>query len=146
MDSVARSLEDVVGRGGGEGGGHAVAALQLAEEFTATRPTTLREHKNAFCARVAILETVFVSTVLHLGRLSGTSDQRPSSRSEADPPGYSFHSSASWAQWDQVILQDWFAKRCPMLKTCPFFMRGRLRQCLAVALRERSRAKDGSSP
>ena len=96
-------------------------------------------------ARVAILETVFVSTVLHLGRLSGippvTRDRAPEVRRTRQVIP-STVPSASWAQWDQVILQDWFAKRCPMLKTCPNFMRGRLRQCLPVALRERSRAKD----
>ena len=95
-------------------------------------------------ARAAILETVFASTV-HLGRLSGippvTRDRAPEVRRirQVIP---STVPSASWAQWDQVILQDCFAKRCPMLKTCPYVMRGRLRHCLAVALRERSRAKD----
>ena len=83
-------------------------------------------------ARVAILETVFVSTVLHLGRLSGIPpvirDRAPEVRRirQVIP---STVPSASWAQREKVILQDWFAKRCPMLKTCPHFMRGRLRQC-----------------
>ena len=80
-------------------------------------------------ARVAILETLFVSTVLHLGRLSGippvTRDRAPEVRRirQVTP---STVPSASWAQWDQVSLQDWFAKRCPTVKTCPYFMRGRL--------------------
>ena len=97
-------------------------------------------------ARVALLEAVFVTTVLHLGRLSGipavTRDRAPEVRRIRQSVPATVP-SASWAQLDHVNLQDWFARRCPMLKTCPYFMRGRLRQSLAVALRERSGAKDG---
>ena len=45
-----------------------------------------------------------------------------------------------WEQLDQVDLAEWFWKRFPMLKTCPHFFRGRLRQCFTVALRKRYRA------
>ena len=96
-------------------------------------------------ARVALLEAVFVTIVLHLGRESGipavTRDRAPEVRRIRQSVPATVPSE-SWAQLDQVNLQDWFARRCPMLKTCPYFMRGRLRQSLAVALRERSRAKD----
>ena len=67
MDSVARSLEDV-------GSGHAVAALQMLRNqgFAATRlgdhiPARAQRILSQACegdARVAILETVFVSTVV----------------------------------------------------------------------------------
>ena len=46
-----------------------------------------------------------------------------------------------WEQLDEVNLEEWFLKRVPTLKKCPHFMRGRLRHCFAVALRERYRAK-----
>ena len=42
---------------------------------------------------------------------------------------------------DEVNLEEWFLRRVPTLKKCPHFMRGRLRHCFAVALRERYRAK-----
>ena len=42
---------------------------------------------------------------------------------------------------DSVDLSDWFEMRVSMLKTCPFFFRGRLRQSFTVALRERYRAR-----
>ena len=44
--------------------------------------------------------------------------------------------------WTRSIFKIGSLGACPMLKTCPYFMRGRLRQSLAVALWERSRAKD----
>ena len=78
-------------------------------------------------ARVAILETVFVSTVLHLGRLSGIPPVR---RIRQVIP--STVPSASWAQWDQVVLQDWFTKRCPTLKTGPHFMRCATMSCSCI--------------
>ena len=42
---------------------------------------------------------------------------------------------------DEVDQFEWFLARIPMLKSCPHFIRGRLRQCWAVALRERHRAR-----
>ena len=38
-------------------------------------------------------------------------------------------------------LQETFLLRIPMLKSCSHFLRGRLRECFAVTLRERHRAK-----
>ena len=48
--------------------------------------------------------------------------------------------AGSWEQLDSVDLSQWFEMRVSMLKTCPFFFRGRLRQSFTVALRERYRA------
>ena len=42
---------------------------------------------------------------------------------------------------DEVELDDWFALRVPTLRSCPHFLRGRLRHCFAIALREQRRAK-----
>ena len=47
----------------------------------------------------------------------------------------------SWAQLDLVDLSEVFLERIPMLKTCPRFLRGRLRFSFAIVLRERHRAK-----
>ena len=41
---------------------------------------------------------------------------------------------------DEVELDDWFAVRVPTL-ILPHFLRGRLRHCFAIALREQCRAK-----
>ena len=96
-------------------------------------------------ARVALLEAVYVLVTLHLGRISGI---RPVSRHVG--PEVSRHSrptvptqvpSDSWLELDTVDLKQFFTKRPPMLKRCPHFLRGRLRQCFAVALRERYRAR-----
>ena len=38
------------------------------------------------------------------------------------------------------------SKRCPMLKKCPNFMRGRLRQCLAVEKLKRRKAEPRTRP
>ena len=46
-----------------------------------------------------------------------------------------------WEQVDTFSLEDVFLRRVPMLKTCPHFMRGRLRECFQMALTERHRAK-----
>ena len=47
----------------------------------------------------------------------------------------------TWAEMDRIQLNEVFLHRVPMLKNCPQFLRGRLREFLQVALRERFRAK-----
>ena len=95
-------------------------------------------------ARAALLETVFVLITLHQRRASGvppvtrashTATRRTASAVPSEVPG------RCWEQLDQVNLAEWFLKRIPILKTCPHFLRGRLRQCFTVALRERYRAR-----
>ena len=88
---------------------------------------------------MGLLEAVFVQLVLHLGRQTvvpqgaepATNYSAPASRGEL----------TRWAQMDDVDLTECMLRRIPMFKTCLRFMRGRLRQCWAVALRERGRAK-----
>ena len=46
-----------------------------------------------------------------------------------------------WAQLDSVNLTEFMLLRVPMLKSCPHFLRGQMRQCWGTALRERTRAK-----
>ena len=45
---------------------------------------------------------------------------------------------------DEVDLQDELLNRVPMLKRCPHFLRGRMRECSAVALRQRRLVPDQS--
>ena len=112
--------------------------------FAATRPghhTPARAQESILSqacegdARVAILETVFVSTVLHLGRLMGippvTKDRTPEVRwiRSFDSPFSELGTGTK--SFFKIGLR---IVRCPKLRTCP--------QCLPVALRERSRAKD----
>ena len=106
LDSVARSLEDV-------GGGHAVATLRGSRQpglVTTFGASTRTHYVTGEDARVAILETVFVSTV-HLGRSSGIP---PVTRVELK-------------KTHQVLRQSvQRVGHSGMLKTCPYFMRGRL--------------------
>ena len=47
----------------------------------------------------------------------------------------------SWEQMDDLDLSDLFLMRIPMLRSCPHFLRARLRQSFGAALEERHRAK-----
>ena len=47
----------------------------------------------------------------------------------------------SWESLDGVDLADTFLQRVPMLQSCPHFLRGRLRFCFSMVLRERTRAR-----
>ena len=87
-------------------------------------------------ARVALLESVFVALVLHTGREIRV---EPALEATEAPPRDSV--LGGWAQLDEVDLQEELLNRVPMLKSCPHFLRGRMRECFAVALRERHCAK-----
>ena len=54
--------------------------------------------------------------------------------------------SASWKSLDTVNLEDVFLERVPILRSCPHFLRGRLRQIFDLALRERHRAQLAADP
>ena len=94
-------------------------------------------------ARVALLETVFVLIALQQGRASRVPARRAdhiAPRGSARPLPSSLPASC-WEQLHEVKLEEWFLRRVPTLKKCQHFMRGRLRHCFAVALRERYRVK-----
>ena len=98
-----------------------------------------------FNARVAMLEAVFVTTTLEFGRQTIPAREQPNEiltfpgrgqgRSQRDPtiPNLDF--------FDDVDLEELFAERVPMLKSCPYFFRGRLWNSFRVALEERHRAE-----
>ena len=96
-------------------------------------------------ARVALLEVVFVVITLNEGR-----NQTPA-EGDVVPPiprasigGTGIPTSVprdSWEQLDNVDLEEVFLRRTPMLRSCPHFLRGRVRHCFTVTLGERSRAK-----
>ena len=93
--------------------------------------------------RVTLLESSFVTLVLHTGRTQTV--QNPTSVAERPrvvqrprpPPVF----SDSWASLDGVQVEELFTQRVPMLKSCPHFFRGKLRHCFGIALREQRRAK-----
>ena len=62
-------------------------------------------------------------------------------RSWGVEPGRSESLESAWAVLDQFDSEELFLKKIPMLKKCPHFLKGRLRHCWAVALRERLRAQ-----
>ena len=87
-------------------------------------------------ARVALLESVYVALVLHTGRELRV---EPALAAPEAPPRDSV--LGGWAQVDEVDLQEELLNRVPMLKSCPHFLQGRMRECFPVALRDRHRAK-----
>ena len=92
-------------------------------------------------ARVSLLETVYVLLTIQFGREGVVPEvidvvaPRPQVRTNSEI------CAESWERLDEVDLDDLFLQKIPMLKTCPRFLRGRLRHCFGVALRERHRAK-----
>ena len=87
-------------------------------------------------ARVALLESVHVALVLHTGREMRV---EPTLAATEAPPRDSV--LGGWAQLDEIYLQEELLNLLLMLNSCPHFLRGRMRECFAVALRERHRAK-----
>ena len=77
-----------------------------------------------FDARVALLEAFFVRLTLHMGRQMAV----PPQVVEAD----------RWDQLDSVNLTEFMLLRVPMLKSCPHFLRGQMRECWGTALLERT--------
>ena len=80
-------------------------------------------------ARVALLESVCVALVLHTGREMPV---EPALAATEAPPRDSVR--GGWAQLDEVDLQEELLNRAAMLKSCPHFLWGRMRECFAVAL------------
>ena len=100
-------------------------------------------------ARVALLEATFVMVTIQAGRelTAGEPSHRvPVPRVEPRRPVAPSISAESWEQLDHIDLSEAFTTRVPMLRSCPRFLRGRLRFSLGVALRERSRAKLARDP
>ena len=101
-----------------------------------------------FDARVAMLEAVFVTTTLEFGRqtipareqpneiLTGPARDQGRSQRDASIPNLDF--------FDDVDLEGLFAERVPMLKSCPYFFRGRLRNL--EAFRTCAQNVDAQSP
>ena len=112
-----------------------------------TREPFLGEKSSAVDARVALLESVFVSVALHMGRQEHVEGAVPATGPTRAVPGSRGRfpiagrvPSASWESLDSVNLEDIFLERVPVLRSCPHFMRGRLRQSFDFVLRERHRA------
>ncbi len=102
---------------------------------------------SAVDARVALLESVFVTVALHMGQQEHVEGVVPASGPTRTAPGSRGRlpiagpvPSASWESLDSVNLEHIFLERVPVLRSCPHFMRGRLRQSFDLALRERHRA------
>ena len=86
-------------------------------------------------ARVSLIEVTCVRLAMHMGQ-EAIGDVALEAEQVAQPP-----TGTLWEQVDSFTLEDVFLRRVPMLKTCPHFMRGRLRECFQMALTERYRAK-----
>ena len=78
-------------------------------------------------ARVALLESLCVALVLRTGREIRV---EPALAATEAPPRDSV--LGGWAQIGEVDLQEELLNRVPMLKSCPHFLRGRMRECFAV--------------
>ena len=96
-------------------------------------------------ARVALLEVVYVRAVLHTAqqmtvpRIRGP--VRESHRQHPHPTRNATLPGNGWAELDDIDVEEVFLQRIPMLKSCPRFLRGRLRESFAWGLRERYRGK-----
>ena len=94
-------------------------------------------------ARVALLEAVYVCLTVHMSRQlaveSRVTEVFRRAVQRRTPP--STFPEGSWEQLDEVDLTDFFLLRLPMLKSCPRFLRSRLRESFGAALAERHRAK-----
>ena len=92
-------------------------------------------------ARVALFEAVFVRLTVHMGRTMAVPEGATPASGPTVPSHARSNGSPSWEQSDSVDLSERLLRREPTLKSCPCFLRGRLRQCWGFALRERCRAK-----
>ena len=84
-----------------------------------------------------------VTVAIHMGRVSVVprGQGRVDNIRVAGGVPLSTNSDPIWSQLDSVNLEDIFALRVPMLKSCPHFLRGRLRESFNLTLRERFRAR-----
>ena len=124
---------------------HGFPGLQLGNHISARAQEFVLAGGCRFDAPVAMLEAVFVTTTLEFGRQTIPAREQPNEiltgsardqgRSLRDPtiPNLDF--------FDDLDLEELFAERVPMLKSCPHFFRGRLRNSFRVALEERHRAE-----
>ena len=126
---------------------HGFPGAQPGNHFSARAQERVLQQASAVDARVALSESVFVTVALHMGRhehvegavpATGPTRAAPCSRGRLPIAGPV--PSASWKSLDSVNLEDIFLERVPVLRSCPHFMRGRLRQSFDLALRERHRA------
>ena len=98
-------------------------------------------------ARVALLEVMYVLITLHVGRQLAVPEVANVNVPMPPPPDRSTEiTGATWEFLDQVDCGEVFQQRIPVLKQCPRFLRGRLRFCFFVALRERHRAQLARDP
>ena len=121
-----------------------VPGAQIGHRMSARAQEHILSEASARDARVALLESVYVVLSLHRGRQVGMaphvagpqgSTPGPALRDPQNP-----HAD-SWLSLDQVDLGEIFSQRMPTLKSCPHFLRGRLRFSFSLTLRERYRAK-----
>ena len=96
-------------------------------------------------ARDALLEVVYVRAVLHTAqqmtvpRVRGP--VRESHRQHFLPTRNATLPGNGWAELDDINVEEVLLQRITMLKSCPRFLRGRLRESFAWGLRERYRGK-----
>ena len=90
---------------------------------------------SSFDGRVTLLEAAYITLVLHTGRET-TAQSRPAENVERPRARICRGTACFPESW--AMLDDWFALRVPTLRSCPHFLRGRLRHC---SLREQRRAK-----
>ena len=109
--------------------------ITLAQE----RKTTFGE-TSRIDARVSLLKAVFVLIAIQLGREVNV---RPNTEmAPTVPAGMPQEiTRGTWEQLDEVNVSEMFVMRVLMLKSCPRFLRGRLRFSFFVSLRERLRCK-----
>ena len=86
---------------------------------------------------MSLIEVTCVLLAIHVGQ-EATCDVAPQ---EVAQQPEQLSGGSMWEQVDSFSLEDVFSHRVGMLKTCPHFMRGRLRECFEIAFMERHRAE-----
>ena len=122
---------------------HGYPGAQPGNHITARAQEHLFHRASGVDARVSLLEVAFVTIVLHMGR-QGRESGRAAIGSVPSMPTNSTAErigEVDWSQLDFFSLEELFLLQVPMLRSCPHFLRNRLRECFGFALRERFRAK-----
>ena len=122
---------------------HGYPGAQPGNHIIARAQEHLFHRASGVDARVSLLEAAFVTIVLHMGRQGRESGRAATGSVPSTPNNRTTEriGEVDWSQLDVFSLEELFLLQVPMLRSCPHFLRNRLRECFGFALRERFRAK-----
>ena len=124
---------------------HGFPGPQVGSHISARAQECMLSERCRHDARVEMLEAVHITTTLKLGRKMVPVEEPREAREEARFPRVAPHPThstmvCSWADLDDVDMEEVFTQRVPMLGSCPHFFRGCFRNSFRAVLEERYRA------